>query len=84
MDPSRNKQGEFKSMNLGSMKKVVRQSWDAIPIPDTMIVRVNALGQEKTNDIDFIDSKNHPIGELETTGVNAGENKAPHIDLIEP
>ena len=42
-------------MTLGSMKKEVRQIWDAIPMPNTVIVRVNALGQGNTNDLDFLD-----------------------------
>ena len=71
-------------MTLESTKKVVRGSWDAIPIPDTVIARVNALGQGQPNDLDFLDRKKIPIGELDITGLNAMETQAPHIDLIEP
>ena len=43
MGPSGNKQGGFKFMTIVSMKKVLSQSWCAIPMPDTAIVKVNAL-----------------------------------------
>ena len=55
MGTSGNNQGGFNFMTLRSMKKVVRRSWDALPIPNTVIVRVNALGQGNTNDLDFLD-----------------------------
>ena len=66
------------------MKKEVRQIWDAIPMPNTVIVRVNALGQGNTNDLDFLDWNKNPIEELKITGVDARENEAPYIELIEP
>ena len=66
------------------MKKVVIQSWDVIPIPDTVIARVNALGQGKPNVIDFLDCKKCPIGEIYTTGVDDGKTESPQIYMIEP
>ena len=59
-------------MTLGYMKDVVRQSWDAIPMSDTVIARVNVLVQGQPNDLDFLDHKKCPIGELGITGVGAG------------
>ena len=44
IDPRGNKQGGFNFMSLGSIKNVERRSWDAIPMPDTVIARVNTLG----------------------------------------
>ena len=44
-------------MTLGYMKKVVRQSWEALPMPDTVIAQVSALGQGQIIDIDFFDQK---------------------------
>ena len=55
MDPRGNSKGGFKFKTLGSMKRVVRQSWDATPMPDTVIARVNTIVQGKPNDIDFLD-----------------------------
>ena len=84
MGTSRNKQGVFNFMTLGYMKKVVRQSWDTTPMPDTVIAQVNAIEREQINDLDFLDIKKLPIGYLEITGVDAGETEAQNIDLIEP
>ena len=84
MGTSRNKQGGFNFMTLGSMKKVARRIWDAIPTPDTMIARANALGQGIPNDLDFLDCKKRLIGDLNITGVDDEETEAPHIELIEP
>ena len=72
MGPRGNKQGEFKFMTLVSMKKVVRQSWDEIPMPETLILQVNALSEGKINNLDLLDDKKSPIGELEITGVDCG------------
>ena len=84
MGTSGKTQGGFKFMTLGSTKKVVIRSWDSIPIPDTVIARVNALVQGKSNDIDLLDTKKRPIGEFNITGADDGEIEAPHIELIEP
>ena len=73
MGPSGNKQGGFKFMTLGYMKKVVRRIWDAILMPDTVISQVNTLGQGQPDDIGFLDHKNHPIGEIDITGVDDGK-----------
>ena len=72
MGPRGNKHGGFNFMTLGYMKNLVRQSQDALPMPDTVIARVNALGQGKPNDIDFIDCNNCPIVYLDITGVDDG------------
>ena len=64
MVPNGNKQGVFKFMTLVSTKNVTRQSWDEIPMPDTVIYRVNALVQGQHNDLEFLDSKKFPILEL--------------------
>ena len=84
MGPSENKQCGLNLMTLGSTKKVVRQIWDAIPMTDTVIAQVKALGQVQPNDIDFLDHKKLPIWELDITVVYAGETEAPHIEMIEP
>ena len=41
-------------------------------MPDTMIARVNALGQGQTNDLDFLGLNMRPIVEINTTGVDGG------------
>ena len=53
-------------------------------MPDTVIARVNAFGQGKPNDLDFLDRKKLPIEEMDITIVDFGGNEAPHINLIEP
>ena len=45
---------------------------------------MNALEQWQQNDLYFLDHKNRPIGELETTGVDSGETESPHVELTEP
>ena len=56
------------------MKKVVRRSWDAIPMPDVVIARLNALGQGQPKDLNFLGRKKLLIGELGITGVNVWGN----------
>ena len=49
MDPSENNQGGFKFMTLISTKKLVKQNWDTIPMPDTVIALVNTIIQGQPN-----------------------------------
>ena len=53
-------------------------------MPDTVIDQVNAPGKDQPNDIQLLDHKRRPIVDLDITGVNDGETKAPHIELVEP
>jgi hypothetical protein len=53
LGPSGNLQGGFKFMALNSGKKIVRRSWDVIPMPDTVIERVNILGGDQPEDLIF-------------------------------
>ena len=43
LGPSGNLQGGFKLLALNSEKNNVLRSWDALPMPDTVIGRVNTL-----------------------------------------
>ena len=51
-------------------------------MPDTVIARVNTLGQGQPNDTDLLDRKKRPIGELDITRVDGGKTEASHIDMI--
>jgi hypothetical protein len=55
LGPSGNLQGGFKFMALNSRKKIVCRSWDVIPMPDTVIARVNMLGSDQPEQLIFID-----------------------------
>jgi hypothetical protein len=77
LGPSGNVQGGFKFMSLKSMKKIIRRNWDAIPMPDTVIDRVNLLGKDQQEQLVFTDCKGCPIGDIELPGVDGDE--ASHI-----
>jgi hypothetical protein len=55
LGPSVDLQGGFKFMALNTGKKIVRHSWDVIPMPDVVIARVNALGSDQPRQITFTD-----------------------------
>jgi hypothetical protein len=42
-------------MALNRGKKIVRRSWDVIPMPDLVIDRVNALGRDQPQHMTFTD-----------------------------
>jgi hypothetical protein len=42
-------------MALRSGKKIFRRSWDAIPLPETVITRVNTLGRDQPSQLTFTD-----------------------------
>jgi hypothetical protein len=60
---SGNMQGGFKFMALGFGKKIVRRSWDAIPMPDTVIYRVNTLGSDQPPQLTFTDRHGRLVGD---------------------
>jgi hypothetical protein len=55
LGPSGNLQGGYKFMALNTGKKITRRSWDVIPMPDTVIARVNALGTDQPEQLIFTD-----------------------------
>jgi hypothetical protein len=52
-------------MSLTSTKKIVRISCDIIPMPQTVIDRVNLLGKDQPELFIFTDHKGQPIGDVE-------------------
>jgi hypothetical protein len=62
-------------MALNTSKKIVRHSWDAIPMPDLVIDRVNALGRDQLQQMTFIDRDGRLIGDIEIPGVDADEGE---------
>ena len=66
-------------MALNTGNKFVRRSWDVIPMPDTVITRVNALGSDQPEQFVFIDRRGRPIGDVEIQGVDPSD--ADHIEI---
>ena len=80
LGPSGNKQGGFYFMSLRSGKKITRYSWDSLPMPDTVIDRVNAIASDQPEELTFFDRKGRPIGDVEFTGVDGQED----LPLVPP
>ena len=74
LGPSGNLQGGFKFMALNTGKKIIRRSWDVIPIPDTVIARVDALGADQPEQLIFTDRHGRLIGDVEIPGVDFDED----------
>jgi hypothetical protein len=77
LGPTGNLQGGYFFMSLSSGKKIKRYSWDEIPMPDTVIDRVNELGKGQPEQLVFTDRKGRLIGDVDLTGVSTGNNQAP-------
>jgi hypothetical protein len=56
-------------MALNTGKKITRRSWDVIPMPDTVIAHVNALGTDQPEQLIFTNQCRCPIGDVEIPGV---------------
>ena len=69
--PSGNLQGGYKFMALNSGKKIVRRNWYLIPMPDTVIARVNTLGSNQNKLLTFTDRHGCLIGDVENPGAGA-------------
>ena len=78
MGPSGNKQGGFYFMSLRSCKRITRYAWDELPMPDTVIDRINELGKGQPELLTFTDRKGRLIGDgdVELTGVDGEDNEA--------
>jgi hypothetical protein len=89
LGPSANLQGGHRFMSLHSMKKIVRHSWDAIPMPNTVIARVNKLAKDEPEQFVFADRSSRLIGHVELPGVDGDENETPqdleidHASVVE-
>jgi hypothetical protein len=53
-------------MAVNTGKKITRRSWDVIPMPDTVIACVNALGTDQPEQLIFTDRRGRPIGDVES------------------
>jgi hypothetical protein len=84
LGPISNLQGGFKFMALNSGKKIVRCSWDVIPMPDLVIDRVNALGHDHFPQMTFTDRHGRLIGDVEIPGVDAEEDDDDHLPGVVP
>jgi hypothetical protein len=56
-------------MVLDTGKKITRRSWDVIPMPDTVIARVNALGTDQPEQLILSNRRGCPIRDVEIPGV---------------
>jgi hypothetical protein len=52
-------------MSLVTAKPVSRRTWDEIPMPDSVIQRVNELGKDQPEQFIFTDRKGRAIGDIE-------------------
>jgi hypothetical protein len=71
-------------MALNSGKKSVHRSWDAIPMPDLVIDRVNTLCRDQPQQMTFTDRHGCLIGDVEIPGVDAKEDDDDHLPGVVP
>jgi hypothetical protein len=57
-------------MTLKTMKKIIRRSWDAIPMPSAVITRVNTRGHDQPEQFVFTDRAGRLIGDVPTPDNN--------------
>jgi hypothetical protein len=84
LGPSGNLQGGFKFMALNSGKKIVRCSWDVIPLPDIVINCVNELGKYQLRIMTFTNRNGRLIGDMEIPGVYSTEDEDEYFPGVAP
>jgi hypothetical protein len=84
LGPSGNLQGGFKFMDLNSGKKIVRRSWDVIPMPDLVIDRVNALCRDQPQHMTFTNRHRRLMGDVEIPGVYDQKEDEDHLPRVVP
>jgi hypothetical protein len=78
-------------MTLNTGKKITHQSWDVIPMPDTVIACVNALGNNQPEQLSFTHQCRCLIRDVEIPGVMVFEEhddddddaEMPVLDLVD-
>ena len=66
-------------MAINTGKKIVWRIWDVIPMLDTVITGVNALGSDQPKQLIFTDRRGRPIGDIKIPGVDPSD--VDHIDI---
>jgi hypothetical protein len=70
------------ALNTGN--KIVRRSWDVIPMPDVVIARVNALGSDQPHQMTFTDRHGRLIRDIEIPGVDSDEEQEDDFPGVAP
>ena len=76
-------------MALNTGKKIIRRSWDVIPMPDTVIARVNTLGSDQPEQLIFTDRHGCLIGDTDAADIPGAyfdddeEAEIPGVDTVE-
>jgi hypothetical protein len=89
LGPSGNLQGEFKFMSQNTGKKIIRRSWDVIPMPDTVIARVNMLGSNQPEQLIFTNRHGRLIGDTDDVDIpgvdfdDDDDDEIPGVDFVE-
>jgi hypothetical protein len=71
-------------MALNSGKKIVRCSWDVIPMPDVVINRVNELVKDQPRLLTFMDRHGRLIGDMEIPGVDSTDDEDDNFPGVAP
>jgi hypothetical protein len=84
LGPSGNIQGGFKFMALNTNNKIIRRSWDVIPMPDLVIDQVIALCRGQPQHMNFTDRHGRLIGDVEIPEVDGQEEDDDHLPGVVP
>ena len=68
LGPTGNVQGGFRFMALNTGRVITRYSWDSLPMPDTVIARVNYLGRDQPKQFIFTNRHGQEIGDVSAPG----------------
>jgi hypothetical protein len=71
-------------MALNSGNKIVRRSWDVIPMPDVLINHVNELDKNQPSLMMITDRHGHLIRDIEIPGVDFIEDEDDNFPRVAP
>jgi hypothetical protein len=63
LGPSGNAQGGHRFFTLNTSRVITRRSWDAIPMPQSVVDRVNFIGRDQPRQAVFTDRSGNAIGD---------------------
>jgi hypothetical protein len=89
LGPSSDFQGGFKFMALNTGKKIIQRSWDVIPMPETVITRVNTFGNNQPEQLIFTNRHGRLIGDTNDADIpgvdfddDDDDDEIPGVDIV--
>lgn len=81
LGPIGNEQGGYRFMSLQTGAKFTGFKWTQLPIPESVIKRVNTLGKDQPRDLVFFDRHGNPIEDADTVQIAGVDGDTEDVNI---